>query len=401
MHRRRFLAGAAIPLAASCAPSRRTSTLVTTADEWGLSGAEAARVPELLRLASVPGAQVAVANGGRTTQELAFGLRDAAAGLPMETSTVAPAASLGKPVFAYAVLRLVAEGKLELDAPLERYGTFASLGADLARTVTARKILTHTTGFPNWRREAGPLVANPDRAGKFSYSGEGFYLLSQVVEQVTASPIERAMERLVFQPLGMTSSSYSWRPDLAAYFSLGHGFDGSVASGYRDMLTGAAGVESRIGKAMADWTSEDATRAVTLASDGKTVAVPNNVVPNVAGSLLTTPGDYLRFLAGAVFAGGAQALPASLRAEMLRSQVTLNERLSWGLGWGLERRDDASFVWHWGDNGVYKNFVVANPERGDAAVVFTNGYIGYKAYERLIQRATGRDPAGLLWRQVG
>ena len=73
----------------------------------------------------------------------------------------------------------------------------ASAEADTPRMrrVTARHVLTHTSGLPNWRHEPGPLAPETEPGETYAYSGEGFFYLQRVVERVTGRPIARLHAR--------------------------------------------------------------------------------------------------------------------------------------------------------------------------------------------------------------
>jgi CubicO group peptidase (beta-lactamase class C family) len=122
---------------------------------------------------------------------------------PLAPGAIFEAASLSKPIFAAAVLTLVQQGKLDLDRPLASYlsgpyrheqNPFGHGPSDvvtdprLAR-VTARMVLSHTSGLPNWSRHQ-PLsfLANPGQ--KWSYSGEGYVYLQHVVETITGEDLQ-------------------------------------------------------------------------------------------------------------------------------------------------------------------------------------------------------------------
>jgi CubicO group peptidase (beta-lactamase class C family) len=108
--------------------------------------------PELLREASVPGMSIALIRGGKTYWVHAFGVKDAKTGQPVTEQTTFEAASLSKPVLAYGVLKLVDEGKLDLDTPLTKYLPQRYIdGDDRLDKITARIVMSHRTGFRNWR----------------------------------------------------------------------------------------------------------------------------------------------------------------------------------------------------------------------------------------------------------
>jgi hypothetical protein len=134
--------------------------------------------------------------------------------------------------------------------------------------------------------------------------------------------------------------------------------------------------------------------------------LPNFMLPNAAGSLLTTPAEYGAFLAALFGAAmpAAVALRPETRQRMLAPQVRLNPALAWGLGWGLawqtaasDSGRDADTAWHWGDNGWWKDFVVAHPASRSALVVFTNGSRGLNVAQRVVRAALGEDHPAFLW----
>lgn len=127
------------------------------------------------------------------------------------TETVFQAASLSKPLFAYAVRALVESGKLDLDAPLTEYLHERYVVDDpLLSAITARRVLCHMTGWPNWRPSGGRLIRDRIPGTAFGYSGEGYLYLQAVVEQIVGKLLDVHMQEAVLDPLGMTASSYRW-----------------------------------------------------------------------------------------------------------------------------------------------------------------------------------------------
>ncbi len=183
----------------------------------GLSKASIQRlekdIPKLMKEADLPGFSIALIRDGKLVWTKDFGLRNAETQEPITEKTIFEAASLSKPVFAYAVLKLADEGKIDLDVPLNKYlGNNYEVGADeRLNKITARRVLSHTTGFPNWRnRDATtlPILFTPGE--RFSYSGEGFEYLRKVIEHIAKKPLEDFMKKMVFLPLKMNSSTYVW-----------------------------------------------------------------------------------------------------------------------------------------------------------------------------------------------
>jgi len=186
-------------------------------------------VPELLQKGTVPGLSIALLRDATTYWVHSFGVRDTKSGQPVTEETIFEAASLSKPVFAYGVLKLVDQGKLDLDKPLSKYLSPPYIeGDDRLDKITARYVLSHRTGFPNWRGDGNALTIRFTPGERFSYSGEGFVYLQKVVERVTSKALNDYMTEAVFVPLGMKSSSYLWRDDYDARTATGHDVDGQT-----------------------------------------------------------------------------------------------------------------------------------------------------------------------------
>jgi CubicO group peptidase (beta-lactamase class C family) len=351
----------------------------------------------MLELAAVPGLALgtvengAVWNGG-------FGRASKAPDAPVSQTTIFEAVSLGKPVFAYAVLRLVDRGILELDRPLFDYLPIGDANNDRMRRVTAAHVLSHSSGLPNWREQPGPLLPETEPGTRFSYSGEAYYYLQRIIESLTDRPFARLMRDEVLDPLGMKESSYVWMPQFATYKAAGRDEHGLEADEYGLIGRKTQAIAQEWGKPLIDWRYEDALRAVPLVNP-QWPAVPLYLIPNAAGSLLTTVNDYTRFLTHLVARAPATGLDLSsrMRTAMVTPRIRLNRVLSWGLGWGIQRDQRGEVLWHWGANNSFRNFVLADPAGGRAVVVFTNSESGPKVYERVITAVTGHDQAAFLF----
>jgi CubicO group peptidase (beta-lactamase class C family) len=354
-------------------------------------------LPRLLELASVPGLALAVVEGERVWRR-GFGQAIAELDQPVSEETVFEAASLGKPIFAYAALRLVDAGVLDLDHPLYDYLPTSDANNPKMKRVTARHVLSHTTGLPIWRRQPAPLIPASEPGKKFSYSGDAFFHLQRVVEVLTDKPFARFMRDEALDPLGMKHSSYVWLPEFESRMAAGydgreHRLDVHAAIG---RLAHEIGREW--GKPLSEWRYDDCARAVQLINPQWPI-LPLYMVPNAAASLLTTVSDYARFLTRLVAKPPTQGLEltGSTRRAMLTSHVQLNSALYWGLGWGIQRDEHGEVLWHWGANNSFRNFVIADAANGRAIVVFTNSENGPRIYERVIVAVTGRDHPAFLW----
>ena len=325
-------------------------------------------VPDLMKKDGVPGLSMAVIRGGKTTWVHGFGTKEAKTDEPVTGETVFEAASLSKPVFAYGVLKLVELGKLGLDTPLTTYLPKPFIAGDerLAK-ITARIVLSHRTGFPNWPADDGSVSIYFTPGERFSYSGEGYIYLQRVVEQITGKPLNEYMTEAVFTPLGMTSSSYVWRPDFDALTATGHD------SG---------------GKPTELWKPKEAGAASTLNTTAKDYALFVEAVLNGKG---LKPATLHEMETPQI------ALDPECRICIKREPKQLSKNLFWGLGWGIERKDGSDVLWHWGDNGAFKCFVMAEPKTKSGVVMFANSENGLEIAKPVIDEALGTESLAFDW----
>ena len=399
LSRRHFMLGSAgaVLATARAGVAWPVQTPDTNAPRWQPNADLLRQLPRLLELASVPGLALAVVEGGRTWRR-GFGQAVEDPARAVSEETVFEAASLGKPVFAYAVLRLADGGVLDLDRPLYDYLPDPDANTPRMKRVTARHVLSHTTGLPNWRQQPGPLNPVTEPGKEFSYSGEGFFYLQRVVESVTGTPFAQLMRDQVLDPLDMKQSSYVWLPAFESRMAAGYDggenrLDVQAAIGRRTLA-----IAGEWGKPLAEWRYQDSARAVPLVNQQWPV-LPLYMVPSAASSLLTTVSDYAKFLARLVAvppSPGLELKPGTRRA-MATPQIRLNSALHWGLGWGIQRDEHGEVLWHWGANNSFRNFVIADPANGRAIVVFTNSENGPRIYERVIVAVTGHDHPAFLW----
>ena len=205
------------------APAPVTAPDGATTASGPLSGMGLERtLPEIMTKAGVPGLSYAVLEEGKVAWVGSVGVRSTESQEPVNDDTVFAAASLSKSVFAYLVMLLTQDGTLDLDRPLEEYlgaplgehPNYADLaGDDRTGAITARHVLSHSVGFPNWRflTDDGKLRLLFDPGARFNYSGEGIALLQLVVEAVTGRGLEELAQERIFGPLGMTRTSYVWQ----------------------------------------------------------------------------------------------------------------------------------------------------------------------------------------------
>lgn len=316
-----------------------------------------ALLPELMEQHHTPGVSITLIKGRRIVWSRGFGVLAADGDAPVDAETVFEACSMSKPLFTFGVMTLVEDGRLELDRPLVEYRAEPYLPDEpLHRLITARMVMQHTSGLPNWReggwRSGGPLPVRFEPGTQYSYSGEGFWYLQQVVEEVLGKQMAPWMQRTVLEPLGMTHSSYVWQPEYEESAAAGHDEDGHVKTNR-----------------------------------------PHFDRENGAYTLYTTADDYARFLLAMMPAAAAepQVLTRSSLEAMLTPVVETDKpEVRRGLGWAITKSENDSYVWHNGSNGTgFRCYSRFRPEHGDGMVIMTNAVGGAGVWEGVVEAIDG------------
>jgi len=329
------------------------------------------KVPCLLNKYKVPGAAMAIIRDGEIVYSKGWGVQRIGEGSQINEQTLFEAASLTKPVFAYGVFKLVRDKKLDLDQPLSEYLQEPYIkGDERIHKITARMVLSHTSGLPNWRPEfliktdtgigysnsPGPLKIQFDPGTWFRYSAEGYNYLQHVVENITEQRLDIYMRDAVLDPLGMTDSIFIWEETKEPSVAIPHNEEGQAVNEWL-------------------WRIHE---------------------PMAAGTLFTTVTDYARFMSAMLSTKGSfdylksiQNLSAHDLEQMLQPQIEIGNKLAWSLGWGLEEHEKGWFFWQWGDNPGFKHFAVGSRSQKLAVVVFTNGQNGKNVYRPIIGAVLG------------
>ncbi len=319
-------------------PTRGTKQLLSTL------------VPALMRQHQIDGVSIAVLRHGRVEAVLPYGKSNNALSPDVRANSVFQAASLGKPVLAELVLQLAAEGQIDLDRPLTSYLSELFNHPDpRVLEITPRMALSHSSGLRNYgAADIAPLAFAPGTG--FEYSGRGFDAVQQVIEHVTGLPLETLAQRRLFEPLGMTQSSFVWQASYA-----------QTAARGRSAKAELSPVEPVSSQAKAAW------------------------------SLRTTAGDYAKFLAYVMDRSEAPSMKAF---SPLTSHTDITRQIGWGLGWGLQKTSPNPSIWHWGSNPGFRSFAVAYPIEGVGIVVMANSENLFKAVDDIILASIGgRLPA--------
>ncbi|HEV8064444.1 MAG TPA: serine hydrolase domain-containing protein [Acidimicrobiales bacterium] len=272
----------------------------------------------------------------------------------VDEATIWEAASLSKPLLAAHALRLAAAGEIDLDENLKV--DLASIGARPDRrwqSLTARRLLTHTSGLPNWR---GPLTAlavggadvdSQEEAldfagepGDFCYSGEGFGVLLHCLAARAGVAAPEVLQSLLAWS-AMTESSFVWQPR----------YEGAAAAPHL--------------------------------ADGRALPKRHPSVGHPAGTLHTTLADYAGF-ASAVLSEGAD--------EIFVPCFDLGEGRGRALGWATTDTPSGVLAWQHGDNMGFKHIVALRRHKADGVLMFTNIDSGADDYRAVCRSVLGAEP---------
>ncbi len=358
----------------------RKDVITPSASDWnGLIADLQTQLPTLLtQTPTVPAVSMALVADAKLLWRGAFGVKDFESKAPVSHDTVFEVGSVSKTVFAYVVMKLCEKGVLDLDTPLTRYTPDRLIKGDpRLDLITARRVLSHTTGLQNWRSAEDPLAIHFTPGERWSYSGEGYSYLQSVVSRlvghvnpadcatvddvrVCATDFDAFMKRRLLVPLGMTSSGYLYRDGMARP----HDNHGKPIPGRQSTPLSTA----RYG---------------------------------AAGGLQTTPTEYAKFLIEIIDPRPSDEyrLNASSLREMVRPQIRISDSLSWGLGWEIQHTKAGDVISHGGENPGYEALVAASLRRKAGFIIFTNGDNGYDGIIKKV--VTGEPMQRLLPAMLG
>ena len=315
----------------------------------------------------IPAVSVAVVEGGRLHWARAWGVADPESGRPADRHTLFQAASISKAVAGVGALRLVEDGKLELDGPVNHHLTRWRIPVhewEASAPVTLRHLLTHTGGltvhgFPGYGPDdpvppltavlegqapanTAPVLVDQEPGTAWRYSGGGTSILQLAVEEVTGQRFDDWMASQVLVPAGMTSSTYAQPlPD-----SLRH----RVATAHR--------------------------------GDGSMVAGGWHTYPEqAAAGLWTTPTDLAHWILAVQRAAGTPGVVAGAGPSPILEEATARAMLTegmgrWGLGLTVQGEGEHHRFSHGGANAGYRAQVVGWVEASRGIAIMTSSDVG-------------------------
>ena len=270
-------------------------------------------------------------------------------GVTAPYNTIFNVASLTKPITAIVALKLVSLGQWNLDEPIYKYWIDPDVSKDkYSKILTTRHILSHQTGFSNWRgnNEDGKLHFEFSPGTKYQYSGEGFEYLRKALEVKFHKSINQLASELIFVPLQMTETKYFW-----------------------------------------DDKTDSSRFAIGYDAKGVAYKIEKNKTANGADNLLTTVEDYGKFLVSLMEREG---LTEQVFNEMVAHQVATKKCKYFGLGFELYDFEKGEYaISHGGSDEGCQTIVFILPKTKQGLIIFTNVDDGYKVYEKLLKHYLG------------
>lgn len=333
-----------------------THTWLLDSDEWKLhhvlsydhkdvNAISLTNIDKLIKDHNVPAVGIGIIEDGQLTQVEVHGTLDQKTIAPH--NTIFKVASLTKPLVALLTLKLADAGLLGLDEPLYKYWIDPDIADDPRhKKITPRMVLSHQTGFPNWRYldENGKLEFKFDPGTQHLYSGEGFEYLRKAMEQKLGRSLEDLAEEYIFDPLEMRDTRFWWDKEM------------------------------------------DETRyARNFDKEGKQIETHKYYEANAAANVLTTVEDYGRFMEHVINGGG---LSDNLYTEMLDQQVQLGDRDYFGLSWEIltEFSGEETALLHTGKDPGVTAIAVLYPKSKNGFLMILNGDNFFPFYEYMMNK---------------
>jgi CubicO group peptidase (beta-lactamase class C family) len=315
---------------------------------------ENAQIKSWLKENNVKTLGLGIIEDGELKQVKVFG--EIKEGVSAPYNTIFNVASLAKPITSVVALRLVSLGKWKLDEPISNYWVDPDIKNDArSKKLTTRIILSHQTGFPNWRylNKGNKLNFEFDPGTQYQYSGEGFEYLRKALESKFKKSLEQLAREFIFQPLNMEDTSYIWNDNF--------------------------------------YTSRF---AISYDIAGKQYDTVKNKKINAADDLHTTIADYGNFLVSILKGGN---LSENVYQEMIKQQVKTKENKYFGLGFELYDLGNNEYaISHGGSDNGTQCLTFLLPKTKQGILIFTNSDVGFKLYNELLVYYLGENGKKLI-----
>lgn len=297
-------------------------------------------IKSYMQFYGIEGVSFAALKKGEIIYHETYGVKNNYTKEKVTKNTLFEVASITKPVFSFAVLRLYEKGLIDLDKPLYEYLTFEAISENpYSKLITARIVLSHQTGFPNWA-ENGKLEFMFKPGTAFGYSGEGYEYLKRVIEKITNKEINQVLNEEVVKPLGL-EHMYFMKNDYASK---------NKSHGHYNSYPGKIDLTDK---------------------------------PWVAGCLVTNAISFSKFMTALQSRKGLKPETFNM---MLSSQINIPENYrenNWGfdeymgLGIFVEKTPYGNVFRHSGNNGDFKAMFRLYDDFDMAYIIMTNGNTGH------------------------
>lgn len=302
---------------------------------------------------NIPILGIGVINKGELSQVKVFG--DINADIKAPYNTIFNVASLTKPVVGLVILKLVENGEWDLDEPLYHHWVDPDIKSDPRhKEITSRHVLSHSTGFKNWRRmeSNNKLTINFTPGTQSQYSGEGYEYLRKAVEEKFKTSIDSLAKSLIFEPLKMTDTTFVWGSTDESRFA--HGYDTS----------------------------------------GNLYKHRKKSTANAADDLLTTISDYGKFLTAFM---NEELINTNSYNLMIKNHFQLKDKKYRSLSWEVfELENEELALVHGGADEGVQTLIIMLPQSGKGLLMFTNVDDGQKIYKRLVNTYLGMKGKEIL-----
>ncbi len=331
---------------------------------------------------NVPGASIAIVKNGKIHWAKSYGIANSISGTKVKSNTIFQAGSISKPVAALAALKLAEEGKLDLDANVNNYLKKWKLPNNRFTDkvpVTTRHLLTHTGGltvhgFPGYKPKdkfpsdievlnglgnTSAIFVDTIPGSIWRYSGGGYTIMENIVEDITGLPFEEYMRQYILEPMKMTMSTYAQPLPVQVH-----------------------------GDASAAYNSEG------IIIEGEY----HNYPEQAAAGLWTTPTDLAKYCIHVqeILSGKSAGI---LTKESIKAMTTKHLG-DWGLGPGLKWEADSLIFQHGGKNAGFTNNMMAFAYKGEAVIVMTNADNGGRLIGEILRSASNYYDWGIAESRV-
>ncbi|HIB38434.1 class A beta-lactamase-related serine hydrolase [Mesonia sp.] len=300
-------------------------------------------IEKLLAKSNVPALGLGIINDGEVTHLATYGTLDKHRTAPYHT--IFKVASLTKPVVSLLTLKLIDKGLLQLNEPLYKYWIDPDLHNDKrVKLLTPYIILTHQTGFPNWRysNKNQKLDFQFDPGSQYQYSGEGFEYLRRALERKFNKSIEELADEMIFAPLKMKDTHFWWNKEV-----------------------------------------DESRYAQNFDFEGTKIELEKYQEANAAANLLTTVKDYSTFIAYIINGAG---LSEELFKQMISPQLKLKNDDYFGLGWEIltNFKNEEYALLHTGKDPGVSTLAIWFPQSKNGYIIFLNGDNVDEIYKHLL-----------------